>query len=1448
MTKFPTLTQNPMPGEAMVMFCGDLCEFSLQLSCEIQGNAFIRTNFGGALKSRKELIKKVEKDEIKLNGAWYDILMEKKSETLFTVILPLNEVGHFQAKCFFIPFDSDIPIWPIGENTIINVESAGTCCSNIIYNAFVRQFGQSKNKIFDSKNNSDYLEKDELLITKLDKKNYTVIPESGKFRDIKKKVEFIFSDLGCRVLHLLPIHPTPTTYARMGRFGSPYAALNFTDVDPALIEFDTSATPLEQFLELVDAIHFYNGYLFLDIAINHTGWGSSIHESHPEWLIRDEQGRIEEPGAWGTTWADLTKLDYSKKDLWQYMAEIFLLWCSRGVDGFRCDAGYMIPVDAWEYIISKVRVQYPDTLFLLEGLGGSVDITADNLNIANFNWAYSELFQNYTREQIENYLPLAIKISSKYGLMIHYAETHDNIRLASKSQLYSKMRTSLSALLSICGGFGFANGVEWFAKEKIDVHESKSLNWGSKENQVDHIKRLNTILKTHPVFCKNNQLQLIQQGKGNFIVLLRENPIVKKQVIVLANLDIDNQITAIWPNHFFKEKEKPFYDLISQNKIKVILNNNDFVYKLNRGEVLALSQDPEDLEMINKELKTESKIPSKVLLQKLKAKVLDIYVSQHGYEPIKIKNFDIDKAGLKFSENPIEFIRSLNHKSKESKVIIFDVNKDFKRDVMVPPGYFVLVLSKLNFRAEIIRHKFNNKFTFGCEEGLPLANKGTKTFEYFAVFKPLEQVRKQRELTLNLRIFDKNKTIIQKSKLIFLAKFDSLFLNTLFTRKKIVSDPSLKFLQTTNKGGMMRAAAWFGKLESRYDALIAANLNKKYPENRWVMLTRFRIWASYQGYSRRLAPDCLEQFSCLNLNYAKWIFNIPTSEGKYFPIEIILQTSKQNNSIVLFIKRIENQNNPEILHSNKLITLTIRPDIEDRNFHDTIKAFTGPEHDFDHQIHPFKNGFTFEPDLNKKLYIDASIGEFKIQPEWQYMINYPLEAQRGLYSKSDLYSPGYFNIHLSGNETIAISACACKSNEKVEDILNSQNNLYPEESFAKIPFKDAVIKSLDAFIVEREGENSVIAGFPWFLDWGRDSLIFCRALIELRRFDQAKGILKLFGKFEENGTLPNMICGKDTANRETSDAPLWFFACCREIVKKEKNKQFLDLNLNGRTIKQILISIGDSFIKGTPTGIIADKETCLLFSPSHFTWMDTNFPAGSPRQGYPIEIQALWFYALEFLSIIDENNSDKKWDAKALMVQDNIQKYFYLKEKKYFSDCLHAKDNLSSLTAVADDALRPNQLLLITLGVIKDNKIIIETLETLMELLVPGGIRSLADREVSHPLEIVYKNKTLKDPYYPYSGRYEGDEDTMRKPAYHNGTAWTWQFPLFAEAWFQTFGENSRATALSWLGSSISLMRKGGVGYIPEILDGDSPHTPRGCDAQAWGSSELARVINILTK
>ncbi|MCK5837596.1 MAG: glycogen debranching enzyme N-terminal domain-containing protein, partial [Desulfobacula sp.] len=554
-------------------------------------------------------------------------------------------------------------------------------------------------------------------------------------------------------------------------------------------------------------------------------------------------------------WADLTKLDYSNIDLWTYMADVFLLWCHRGVDGFRCDAGYMIPVKAWEYIVAKVRKEYPDTLFFLEGLGGPLETTRGILSRANFNWAYSELFQNYTRQEISDYLPTAYDISDTCGHTIHFAETHDNNRLASVSTRYAKMRTSLCALFSVCGGFGFVNGVEWFATQKIDVHESTSLNWGNKTNQVDHISTLNRILTHHPTYFGQTRLSLIQQNPSECLVLLRHNEQQDKKLLVLINLDCETPNEASWLITDVNMKEILLYDLITGAKVKIDPVDGRGFVRLSPGEALALTPDFDSDDISGLDQNRQNQTPDRVYLQKLKSKVLAIHTALKGYG--NISRLDVDQAAVSLARDPVEFIRSFNTESNESRVIVFDWEKDLKRQLMIPPGFFLLVKCPSGFRAEIFDEKTSVKTSLGYEEGIPTQDRKG----FFALFFPKVLKRHHKEYTLRLRVFEIIGTRIEKTSLLYLAPFEALYMSSFFTRKEIVKTPFLKLLDTTKKGGMLRAAAWWGRLDSRYDAFLGANMDSTTPENRWMVLSRCRIWAVFQGYSRELAPDCLERFT-----------------------------------------------------------------------------------------------------------------------------------------------------------------------------------------------------------------------------------------------------------------------------------------------------------------------------------------------------------------------------------------------------------------------------------------------------------------------------------------------------------------------------------------------------------------------------------------------------------
>jgi predicted glycogen debranching enzyme len=411
--------------------------------------------------------------------------------------------------------------------------------------------------------------------------------------------------------------------------------------------------------------------------------------------------------------------------------------------------------------------------------------------------------------------------------------------------------------------------------------------------------------------------------------------------------------------------------------------------------------------------------------------------------------------------------------------------------------------------------------------------------------------------------------------------------------------------------------------------------------------------------------------------------------------------------------------------------------------------------------------------------------------------------------------------------------------------------LSTEDGFGK-----RLIKALQAYVVRRDSGKTVVAGYPWFLDWGRDSLISARGLLSAGWYNEVRDLLLVFGGLCQDGTFPNSLNAQDTSNRDTSDAPLWYAVVCEEAARlsvqysSTNSPRFYEAPVDGRgrTIADILREIAVNFIKGTPNGIRVDMDSMLVWSPPHFTWMDTNYPASTPRQGYPIEIQALWIRLLRQLETIAAEPLEEPWVALAKRATDSLQQYYWLPEKGWFSDCLFATANQPASMAVVDQSLRPNQLFAICNGLLDIQKSR-QALDAITSyLVVPGAMRSLAPLKVVPPLPVFGTFGLLNNPDWPYWGRYEGDEDTRRKPAYHNGTAWVWLLPTYCEALARVWNQSPEAiaAALAYLGSMDPIMHQGCLGHLPEILDGDAPHQARGCDAQAWSVSETFRVWKLL--
>ncbi len=273
------------------------------------------------------------------------------------------------------------------------------------------------------------------------------------------------------------------------------------------------------------------------------------------------------------------------------------------------------------------------------------------------------------------------------------------------------------------------------------------------------------------------------------------------------------------------------------------------------------------------------------------------------------------------------------------------------------------------------------------------------------------------------------------------------------------------------------------------------------------------------------------------------------------------------------------------------------------------------------------------------------MGEYHPQPEWCENIPHPVEQSRGQVGSGDAYSPGWFEIPLAkgANATLVLTA----ETERASGILPEDQKRNRRQDVGST-FETHLEHAAKQFVVRRDEGKTVIAGYPWFLDWGRDSLICARGLLAAGMTEEVKQLLLTFAKFEKDGTLPNTIHGNDVSNRDTSDAPLWFAVVCEDFSEIQNSKfkiqNFFDTPVDGnkRTIRDVLASIAENYTKGTPNGIRMDSDSALIWSPSHFTWMDTNYPAGTPREGYPVEIQVLWIRLLRQLEKISDPSAEQK--------------------------------------------------------------------------------------------------------------------------------------------------------------------------------------------------------------
>jgi starch synthase (maltosyl-transferring) len=1138
-------------------------------------------------------------------------------------------------------------------------------------------------------------------------------------------------------------------------------------------------------------------------------------------------------------WEDLVELNPNYVELWEELARTFLTWCRRGVDGFRCDAGYKVPVRVWQYIEARVRQEFPETIFFLEGLGGPWDATESLLTDGGMQWAYSELFQNYGGVDVARYLDYCLRQCARLGIYVHFSETHDNVRLASSGRAWSLQRNRLCALASVSGGFGFTCGVEWLAAERVNVHSSRGLSWGNPENLIPELAQLNLLLAEHPCFFDGAVLTRLSDAESPVYALRRDSAEGLDHVLVLINLD-DREVQTFTLDFAKVADCGPWQnDLLGQKLPDIKTAGARIVFNLEPRAACCLAATARPQGLAGDEYR-KARAQSAWAISALSKVLL----------PEEIGPCDWRALGRRVQADPREFLASLPYLDRvQSRVDLsgaLDAARgqfpqvvewsliDTRRVTPVPPGHWLLLRDPRHFRATLRcgshhRHVESIETRDGC----------------VACFAP-QPVESAADAQLDIERHGLTTERVRAAVRFLAAK---PFCATTLTKPP----PTSLVLLTNGRGGMARLDADLGGIQSKYDCALGANLHPDFPVDRHVLAKRIRAWVSADGFITALNLQNLASIQTGQM--AVWNFVGEAGDGRTVEIQLTASMLEAWNTTMFSFVRTPGTK-PADLPPQFEVRLTVRVDIEDRNFHSETHRNGGAEYHFNQNCRPLTDqpGFAFTPAADRQLRVFSSAGVYHPEIEWCQGIPHPVEQSRAQVSSGDSYSPGWFDLPLATGAKVSVvlsadlppPSMALLEQGPVTRQLVEQRALvrsgFPEDDL----FGRQLTLATRAFVVRRGAGCTVIAGYPWFLDWGRDSFIAARGMLAAGMVSEVADLLLTFGHFSENGLMPNTIHGEDASNRDTSDAPLWYGVVCEEAAAQlGKNIYDSSVGKAGKSIRHVLREIAAGYARGTSNGIRMDADSALIWSPSHFTWMDTNYPACTPREGYPVEIQALWVRLLRQVERIGGKPAGEPWGVLADRAEQSLKKFFWMEELGYMADLLIAKPGQSASQAVRDNALRSNFLTAIAFGFLTGASARRGVAAVLRYLMVPGGLRTLAPLPVAPPLEIRRADgQLLGPPREPYRGRYEGDEDTQRKPAYHNGTAWVWTLPSACEALVRAWDNSpvAVAAAKAYLAGVDRLMWSGCLGQLPEILDGDAPHQARGCDAQAWSVTEVLRV------
>ena len=631
-------------------------------------------------------------------------------------------------------------------------------------------------------------------------------------------------------------------------------------------------------------------------------------------------------------------------------------------------------------------------------------------------------------------------------------------------------------------------------------------------------------------------------------------------------------------------------------------------------------------------------------------------------------------------------------------------------------------------------------------------------------------------------------------------------------------DDDREWLEADGLGGFASGTV-SGVRTRRYHALLLAATTP--PTGRVALVNGFDAWVDVGGErhaiaSQRYAPDVIAPDGANRITgftrepWPTWRFSLP--DGGEVVQEIFVP---HGQPAVAVSWRLEGISGPA--------TLVVRPFLSGRDYHATH-----------HENSACDGGTTgeassvrWQPYSSVPSILSLSNGRFSADPVWYRNFLYTEESARGLDDREDLLSPGTLTFDLSSGEALWLLRADAATEPDTADAVA---RLRQAERSRRSAFPTALDRSADAYLVRRGDGRTIIAGYPWFTDWGRDTFIALRGLcLATGRFDEALEILLQWADTVSLGMLPNRFADAgDEPEFNAVDASLWFVVAVRDLLEAAAAGRTAIAAHQRPRLLAAVTAILEGYQAGTRYGIRLDADGLLACGEPgvQLTWMDAKvgIRVVTPRIGKPVEVQALWLHALAFASAWDA-----RWQVAYVRGRINFARKFWNPASQSLYDVV----DVDHEPGLVDASCRPNQIF--ALGGLGDSlvdagrtKVALAALER--KLLTPLGLRSLAADEPG------------------YAPAYRGGP-AERDAAYHQGTVWPWLLGPFIEAWLAARGRTDAAKAEAYerfLAPLDAHLEEAGLGHVSEIADADAPFTPRGCPFQAWSLGELLRVRALL--